>query len=175
MSTITLTNRVYGLKPWGPLTSAKRFAVRGSDSHVTYIGDVMATTTDGYVSSAAAGATNLVGPSLSFLTAGVTGTALIANDPDQLLQAQGNGVTMTQAYIGLTADHIAGAGSLTTKLSGHEINNQVTALPAAGGFTLQDFIRRSDNNIVDNGDVYVDAEVIVSHTTEHVRRVATGF
>lgn len=156
----------YGLKPWGPLLSAKRYNVNGGDNAPVFINDVVATTADGYVSAAAAGATNIIGVSVTFLTGGTTDTVMVANDPDQLLEGQQDG-TATQTMVGTTTDHVAGTGSLVTKLSGHEVDTTVSV--GASGFTIHEYVQAPDQAIGAN------SRTIVSHTTEHVRRVATGF
>lgn len=161
-------DNAYGFKPWGPLLSSLRFRVRGNDNHPVFVNDVVGLfDSAGYVTAAAAGATTIIGVSLTFLTGAVTGTIMATVDPDQLLECQNDG-TEALTDIGATADHAYTFGSFQTRRSKSELDTSDVSV-TAGGFTILDELAAPDNATGAN------ARMIVSHTTEHIRRVATGY
>jgi len=141
----------YGFKPWGPLLSAFPFTKDASAAE-SFINDVMMGEADGGVAPATAGSVNVIGANLTYSAGSTAATVMIANDPDQLYQAQEDG-TVTGGVAGIHAviDHIAGAGSSVTKLSGHELDSS-DLNTTGGGFQLMDVVNRQDNTVAANSE-----------------------
>lgn len=137
-----------GFRTFGPVKSYRPYDIESATA--CYINDVMMYGTldsaDGYVDPATAGVLNLLGASQNYhaANAGIT-TVIIADDPSQLFLAQDNaGATLTIANQGDMGDFVAGSGSSTTLLSGHEING-ATLGTTETGFIVVDLDDRPDN------------------------------
>jgi len=157
------TDRPFGFEPV-LLIRSRPYAQDASDSTAIFINDVVAVETDGYIAAAAAGSTLILGSALNYSAASTANTVSVADHADQEFHAQddGDGTTLTQAHVFSNCDHIAGAGSTTTKLSGHEIDISDTKNTAAG-FLLLD--------IVDNVDNAVGANAIIRcECAEHLKK-----
>src|SRR3990167_4110691 len=84
----------------------------------------------------------------SLLAASTAGTLLANWWPDQVYIAQAQtGDTSAETARFANVDHVAGAGSTVTGLSGHELNLGVQTTTASGGFKLLDHLQREDNDV----------------------------
>lgn len=145
------TDAAYGFKPWGPLLSSFPYTKDASAAE-SFINDVMMGEADGGVAPATAGSVNVLGSNLTYSAGSTAATVMISDDPDQKYQAQEDG-TVTGGVAGIHAviDHIAGAGSSTTKLSGHELDSSDLNV-SGGGFQLVDLVNREDNEVAANAE-----------------------
>ena len=103
-------------------------------SATIYKGDLLELDADGTVSVAEAGdATTVIGVAAEYKVGNSSGTTPIQvyDDPNIIFgMQQATGGTVAQVDVGLSADHVAGAGSATTKLSGHEVSGTVATTAA---------------------------------------------
>lgn len=110
--------------------------------------------TDGYIGAAAAGETDLLGVSDDFATGSAAkDPIMVYDDPDQKFVGQDDGDSTTSAltHVNNLCNHIAGSGSLTTLLSGHEIDISDVGTSTAG-LRLLEFVQREDNAIGANAE-----------------------
>lgn len=95
-------------------------------SETVYQGDVVKTVADGTVEVGEAGiGTAAIGIAAETKTAAASGDyrLKVYDDPTTNFGVQSDsGTALTQAAVGNTADHVAGAGNALTKLSGHELD-----------------------------------------------------
>ena len=139
-----------GLQPWGNLLQATEYTVASDYATALFIGDpVIATGTGRNVTAATAGTGNKVRGAiigiydsnkvpLTYLPASTGGYVLVADHPDQLFVAQGDGDT---SYLDINdcngnVNLIDGTGSTFNYRSGWEINDSDT-----GGSTAGDQLR----------------------------------
>ena len=141
------TDRPHGFVGFGAHLRLSPYIQDSGDTTAIFIGDIVDAEADGNISPAAAASILKLGASVSFSAASTEGTqVLVLDHPDQLLEAQDDGsATPAQLELFQAADHIAGAGNTTTKLSAHEIALS-TAGATAGGFVLLDHVQREDND-----------------------------
>jgi len=161
-----------GFKPWGPVLSTQTYRVNGNDNAPVCKWDVVGMgiiTNIGYITAATAGASTILGCSLTFVSGAVTGTTLVANDPDQTFECRDDDGSSKLTDIGLTGDHLATTGSVVTRLSAHKFDMD-TASITAGGFHIIEYPDSPDEPAID----IIDKRLIVASTTEHARRVATS-
>ncbi len=142
-------DKPHGFDPFGAIKRVNPFTCDTTTTAI-FIGDMVAATASGYVAVAAAGDTQLVGPSISYqavyATAG-TYDILLLDDPDQMYFAQSvTGTAPTRANLNLLVDHTAGTGSATTLLSGHELDISNVDGTTNLGFRILDFLSRADND-----------------------------
>jgi len=155
------TDRPHGFVPYGPLLRTRPYDQDSGDGTAIFIGDVVDMEADGNISPAAVDSVAKIGAALTYSAASTANPAsatapadpvLVADHPDQLLEAQDDGSgTVAQSLIGSKADHAAGAGSTTTLLSGHELDASDMDGNAAG-FAILDIVNRPDNEVADNAD-----------------------
>lgn len=149
------TDRPHGFAPYGPLVRIRPYSVDSSETTAIFKNDVVEAQNDGNVNPASAGDVAIMGVSTSYSAASTAGTIMVADDTDQLFEAQDDAAaTPTQTYIFNHMDHIAGAGSTKTLISGHELSGG--SLSASNGtFTILDLVNRADNAWGDNCDMVV--------------------
>jgi len=135
-----------------------RFEVDASNSTAIFRGDMLNAEADGNVAPAAAGSTEMLGAveasttvsyaAKTLVAASTAGTVMAHWDPDQMYICQSQtGDTSAETARFANVDHVAGAGSTTTGLSGHELNLGVQTTTASGGFKLLDHVQQSDNDV----------------------------
>jgi len=150
-----------GARPLRHLTGGNAFrmnpySVDASSTPAIFVGDFVALAADGNVSPAAAGARLLgvVGAiagdydnlTRRYLPASTAGTVWVYDDPDIVfaIQEDSDSSTLAATSVGARADHIAGTGSTTTSISGHEIDSSDLATDD-GGLRLLGKVDRADN------------------------------
>jgi hypothetical protein len=143
------TDKPHGFDPFGSIKQVNPFRCDTTTTAI-FRGDMVSAMATGYVKVAAAADTQLVGPSIGYQavysTAG-TYDVLLLDDPDQVYYAQTvTGTSPARTMINSFCDHIAGTGSATTLLSGHELNIGTTDTTVSYGFRLIDFLSRDDND-----------------------------
>ena len=160
------TQNAYGFKPWGPTLSIKRYQ-KDSGASVTYKWDVINMAADGGVDPATAGQTEIVGSAAHNSAASTAADLMVFDDPTQKFECQDDGsATLAQTNIGNMADHVAGTGSSTTKISGHTLN-ATGASSSAAGFLILDLVQRQGNAFGAYGSM-----VVVPN--EHLHKYITG-
>lgn len=172
------TDTAKGFDPTGVMYGLGRYQCDAGLGTAIFRNDLMEMEDDGMVRIAEAANTQLVG-SIQGTTAATTAqkalvaastaaTLLIADNPDQKYIAQDDGDTDTsaQTYIGMNAELIAGAGSTTTGLSGHEIDID-TKNASAAQIRLLDLLRAPDNAFGANAD-------FVCVINEHFLKTTSG-
>ena len=141
------TGTQYGLEP---------VSVDADGGTAIFRGDVLAGETDGNAIPAGAtvvtkigiahGAVEVSTAQKALSAASTAGTILTSQDPMQQYTVQSAGTDVgNQNLIFSANDHVAGAGSTVTGLSGHELD---LSAPSAsdGGFVLLDYVLRDDND-----------------------------
>ena len=157
-----------GARPLRHLTGGNAFrmnphTVDSGNSTAIFIGDFVMLEADGNVAPATAGA-RILGVcgavagdydnlSRRYLPASTAGTIMVYDDPNIVfaIQEDSVGSTLALADRGLRADHIAGTGSTTTSISGHEIDSS-DAATNDGGLRLIKIVDRADNAIGANAE-----------------------
>jgi hypothetical protein len=153
------------------------FSVDASNGTAVFHGDMMMAESDGNVAPASAGSLLLLGAAEGkaaasgtalalnkrLLAASTAGTILAHYDPEQKYLVQYGNATPTQTDLFNNADHVAGAGSAVTGLSGHTLGTSLGT--GTAGFKLLDFLLADDN---DEGSAYVRIKVEVN---EHMQKV----
>jgi hypothetical protein len=168
------TGTQYGLEP---------VSVDASNTTAVFRGDVMSGETDGNAVPAAAddvtkigiahGATAATTDAKSLLAATTAGTIMLSQDPMQQYVVQSASTTVaTQNMIFAGCDHVAGAGSAITGLSGHELDLSAPST-TVGGFVLLDFSLRPDNSVDGTTDFNVDC-VVRMNVGEGILSLAAG-
>ncbi len=105
-----------------PLLRARPYSVDASNSTALFINDLVKYENDGNITPADAGSDYIFGSTLDLLAASTAGTVAVADHPQQEYHAQDDAAaTGTQSTIFNNCDHVAGTGSSTTNLSGHEL------------------------------------------------------
>jgi hypothetical protein len=163
------TDSAYGFKPWGPLLCLFPYSVDSSNGTAFFQNDLVELEADGNATPSAAASLHIVGSSQTQLAVSTAGTVMVADGLTQKFDAQADDVsaTLAQTNVGNLADHIAGAGSAVTLLSGHEIDSD-TAGAAAAALLIQDSVNREDN---DNTAANADWICVLS---EHIQLDADG-
>lgn len=171
----------FGFKATGVMSGLQRFDVDASNGTAVFRGDMLNAEADGRCAPAAAGSTSMLGAAAggttvdygakSLLAASTAGTILGHWDPDQkyICQAQ-TGDTSAVTALFANVDHVAGTGSTTTGLSGHELNLGVQTTTASGGFKLIDYLNQEDNDITAANSKWI----CVLNTGEALLRLVTG-
>lgn len=143
------TGIMYGLQP---------YSVDASNGTAIFRNDIIMMESDGNVAPATAGNTQLIGAVVgntaattaqkALVAASTAATILVHDHPNQRYYAQddGDSGTPAQTNVGNNTDHVAGAGSTTTGLSGHELDASGYGATAAG-FRVLDFMLRDDNAV----------------------------
>ena len=161
----------YGLEP---------VSVDASNSTAFFRGDVTSAESDGYAAPAAAGDIVIIGIANSsttattaaktILAASTAGTIMVHQDPMQQFIVQGaSGTAGSQTLLFNGMNHVAGSGSTTTGLSGHELDLS-NAGTSTGGFVLLDYVLRDDN---EEASANVDC-VVRLNVGEGILTIATG-
>jgi hypothetical protein len=143
------TDKPHGFDPFGAIRSVNPFKC-DTTTTALFRADVVEALASGYVRTSAAGSTQMVGSMLGYqavyATAGTYDVQVI-DDPDQMYFAQTvTGTAATRASINALCDHIAGTGSTTTFLSGHELDISNLDGTTNLGWRLIDFLAREDND-----------------------------
>jgi enhancing lycopene biosynthesis protein 2 len=122
------TDNARGLWPIGHLTGGEIRTERRvlTASATVYQGDILKVVAAGSVEAAAADDGVIVGGvAAEYKVAGASGTTWVDVyvDPNIIFGCQADsGTAVTVAAVNATANHVAGAGSATTQLSGHELD-----------------------------------------------------
>jgi len=162
-------DRPHGFNPYGPLTRFRPYKATTSSTPAFFIGDVVEANASGWINPASAGDVATLGVSQGYLAVSTAGTVMIADDNEQLFEAQDDASgSPASTDVFANFDHIAGTGSATTLLSGHEIAYS-TLSTGDGGFVLLDLVPRADNAWGDNADL-----VVQGNTGEGVLRLTAG-
>ena len=171
----------YGFKPTGKMYGLEPFEVDASNATAFFRGDAVNAEADGNVGPAAAGATSIIGACVgsnavsyttkASLAASTAGTVMCAWHPDQiyLVQTQ-TGDTVAQTMLFSNQDHVAGAGSTVTGLSGHELNTGTQTTTNGGSWKVIGFLRSEDN---DTTAANAKAKAILN-TGEGLLKLITG-
>lgn len=138
-------------------------AYRMTASTTIYKGDVLEIIGGGTVDPASAGDGDLViGVAAEYKVSAASSTStevMVYDDPNIIFKCQAansSSATVAATAVGATCDHIAGAGSATTKLSGHELNvATLNASSAAQQFIIIDRVPTPDNSWGANTKLYV--------------------
>ena len=144
------TDRAYGFVAFGPLLRQNSYSVDASNGTAIFIGDLVSAEADGNCAPAAAGDIVILGASTTYLAAS-TATSdanplIVSDNTQQLYMAQDDGsATPAQDELFQGANHIAGGGSTTTLISGHEIALSDGGT-STGGVVLLDHVNRPDND-----------------------------
>ena len=168
------TDRPAGFAPFGPLLRQRAYSVDSSNGTAIFINDVVMAESDGNIAPAAVASEKKLGSAINYVAASTATTsaapAMVSDHPDQEYIAQDDGdTTPAQTDLFNSVDHVIGAGSTTTLLSGHELG--LGSLSTSnGGFVLLDHIRREDNNA---GAVNADWRCALN-TGEGILNVAAG-
>jgi hypothetical protein len=122
-----------------------------------YQGDLLKKVAAGSVEvSAANDGTIIEGVAAEYKVAGASGTTWVDVYVDPYIsygvQAD-SGTALTVAAVGATANHVAGAGSATTKLSGHELDSDDVGSGAQ--LKILGKIERPDNTWAEHVDLEV--------------------
>ena len=162
------TDRPHGFNAIGPLCRARPYEVDASAT-VILAGDWMDAETDGYVATHTEGQIDSIGASLSYSVASTAATIIVADDPNQLFEAQDDAAaTLSASDLFRNCDITAGTGSTVTFISGHEIAAD-TAADADGQVILLGLLKRDDNAWGINADI-----VCQLNTGEGLMTVAAG-
>lgn len=171
----------FGFRATGHMKDLQPFNRDADEATAIFRGDMINAMADGNVQAAAAGATSMLGAvaggttvdygAKSLLAASVAGVLLVHWDPDQMYICQAQtGDTNAQTALFANVDHVAGAGSTVTGLSGHELNIGVQTTTAGGGFKLIDHVISADNDVTLENAKYK----CVLNTGEALLRLITG-
>ena len=161
----------YGLEP---------VSVAAASGTAVFRGDVMSGVNTGTATPASAGDVVIIGiansatvattAAKSLLAASTAGTIMVHQDPMQQFIVQGDTDTAGDQGILFNAmNHLAGAGSTVTGLSGHELDLS-DAGTSTGGFVLLDYVLRDDN---EEDAINVDC-VVRLNVGEGILTIATG-
>lgn len=135
-----------GFRTYGPILRVSPYDIDAATA--IFINDLLdMSVNDGYPNAAAAGGTRLIGTSAEYRTSSsAAGVIYVPDDPQQLWIAQDNaGSTLAATNVGNMCDHVAGAGSSTTYLSGHELDSTSPSGSQATGFVIKGYDHRIDN------------------------------
>ena len=169
------TDRPAGFAPFGPLLRQRAYSVDSSNGTAIFINDVVMAESDGNIAPAAVDSEKKLGSAINYVAVSTATTsaapAMVSDHPDQEYIAQDDGATTpAQTDIFMCVDHVIGAGSTTTLLSGHELGLGSLNASAGKGFVLLDHIRREDN---DAGAVNADWRCVLN-TGEGILNDAAG-
>ena len=147
------TDNAYGFVAAPPCYHVGHYDQQADDSTAIFINDVVDLESDGYISPAAATSAVLIGVSGAHSAASTAATDVpVFDDPNQRYTVQSAG-SPAVTNIGNYADHVAGAGNATTKISGHEVSG--TMATTLTGFLILDIVNAPDNAAGANADVRV--------------------
>lgn len=154
------------------------YTVDASNATAIFLGDFVAREADGNITPAAAGGVILgvaIGVADDYdnltrrhLAASTAGTVMVVDDPEIIFEVQEDdgGTALTSAARGANVEIVAGAGSTTTDISAHELDqDSVTA--ATAQLRLLQLSPREGNAYGDNADW----EVLIN---EHAYTTAAG-
>ena len=117
------TDAPHGFDAHAPFYGMEEFETDAAEGTDIFIGDVVDGEADGYISPAAAGSDVIVGIANSYLSNSAAGKVRVHFDPHQSYSVQCvSGTTPAVTDYFANANHIAGAGSTTTKKSAHELD-----------------------------------------------------
>ena len=140
------TDAPHGFDAHAPFYGMEEFETISSEDTDVFIGDVVDALTTGYVSPAAADSNVIVGIANSYLSSSATGKVRVHFDPHQSYSVQCvSGTTPAVADYFANANHIAGAGSTTTKKSAHELNIATLSTSDLGFMILGAFPQVGNN------------------------------
>ena len=147
----------------GACLPANPYSVDASNATAIFIGDFVKLEADGNVAPAAAG-DRILGVCMGVLggydnlgtrhlAATTAGDILVNDDPDTIseLQEDDGGTALTAAARGALTDIVAGAGSATTGISAHELNQDAVEV-TSGQLRLLRLVNRENNAYGDNAD-----------------------
>lgn len=136
------TDRPRGASPIRHLNGAycgqfHEYAVDASNTPACFVGDFIAMEADGNVGPAVAGTTKIIlgvmvgrlpnygDLTLNYLPVSTAGSIWVCDDPDVIFECQevSSGTALAATDVGMNTPIVIGAGSTTTGISGHEINN----------------------------------------------------
>ncbi len=148
---------VRGFQPTGIMYGTMPFSVDSSNSGATFQGDVCDMESDGNVSAAAAGSSQVIGSAVGSLNAtsaqkallatATAGTLLLTWSKHQEYLCRGDAATTpTQTMIGTNAEHVAGSGSTVTGWSGHTLDLTTPPDSTARGFRILDYVLAPSND-----------------------------
>ena len=124
----------------------EEFETISSEDTDVFIGDVVDALTTGYVSPAAADSNVIVGIANSYLSNSAAGKVRVHFDPQQSYSVQcASSTTPAVTDYFANANHVAGAGSTTTKKSGHELNMATLSTSNLGFMILGAFPQVGNN------------------------------
>jgi hypothetical protein len=148
-------NNPIGLIPHGQIYRASAYKAAG----IIRVGDAVALDSDGYVATASAGATPLVGAALSSaLTAG--DTVMVADDPKQLFVIKASSTQVdAQTDINLNYNIVATAGSSVYKCSRHALDSSSGVSDSNMPLKLLAIDPRPNNAL----GAYVDCVVVINN------------
>jgi hypothetical protein len=129
-------------------------------SKTVYKGDLVKIVAAGTVEAAAADiGTACIGVAAEYKVSAATGTYLLKvyDDPRTVFGVQADsGTAVTIADKGNTANHVAGSGSATTKMSGHELDS--SDIDTGAQLKIIGKVERPDNTWAE----HVDLEVLIN-------------
>lgn len=141
------SDKPHGFNPYGAISPPHPYDADPTGATAFFNGDVVDAGNNGYCVPGAAGATEMLGAAGHYLAAATSSTIMVYDDPDQQFQAQTvSGTAPTRTIIGNQCNHIAGAGSTITLLSGHELDISTTDATTGFGWVLLHFLNRVDND-----------------------------
>ena len=141
------TDAPHGFDAHAPFYGMEEFETISSEDTDVFIGDVVDALTTGYISPAAAGSDVIVGIANSYLSNSAAGKVRVHFDPHQSYSVQCvSGTTPAVADYFANANHIAGAGSTTTKKSGHELDLGTALSTSDLGFMILGAFPQVGNN-----------------------------
>jgi hypothetical protein len=159
------SDRAYGFKPYGPIGRVQHLGVLSGYGTAIFVNDLVSATSGGGIQASAA-SDNLVirGVALTGSAASTAGDIAVLTDGTQMYQAQEDSDSATLALTdrGATTDHVAGAGSSTTGLSGHELDSSAADASGDDQILIVDLLNRSDNKVGDQAEWVVE---LVGHIT----------
>lgn len=178
------TNALVGFRPVGSMSGSWEAHVRhepvdSSNATAIFPGDVIIREADGNVAPAPAGSTQILGVcvgivpdkdnlSRKHLPASTAGTVLVCEDPYVILEVQEDAIggALALTAIGTNADHVAGAGSTVTGISGHTLDSS-DIVTTSQGFRIIGLVNRPDNEV----GTYAKWLVMIN---EHAYKTTTG-
>lgn len=141
-----------GFRAISPVYGGGVYAAVSTYATAIFKGDVIDAQTTGYVQAAAAQSTAIIGASEDYGAASTNREVFVYDNPAQKYSAQDDASgTPAQTHLFNNADHVAGAGSTTSKMSAHELAWS-TIVNTTGGFTILECVANPENSIGDNAE-----------------------
>ena len=141
------TDAPHGFDAHAPFYGSEEFETAAAEGTDVFIGDVVDALTTGYISPAAAGSDVIVGIANSYLSNSAAGKVRVHFDPHQSYSVQcASSTTPAVTDYFANANHVAGAGSTTTKKSGHELDLGTALSTSDLGFMILGAFPQVGNN-----------------------------